>query len=137
MILISSLAAFYPCHHEGWPHCFCSCVMMRCVPPIGGYYNARSTLSEEAINSPPRLNVGRPSQLLLLPFFPFIMSPSHDTAASNLESCLSRLEIINQSSFNNDGERTKALRAAYALVGRLESPWETVCRLVTGEVKTP
>lgn len=65
------------------------------------------------------------------------MSISDDVPASKLESCLSTLESINQSSFKNDGERSKALLAAYALVSRLESPYETICRLTMGEVNTP
>ncbi|KAK0511168.1 hypothetical protein JMJ35_006720 [Cladonia borealis] len=46
-----------------------------------------------------------------------------------LKTMLPTLEGITQASFNNDGERNKALLAAYALINRLESPWETVCRL--------
>lgn len=48
---------------------------------------------------------------------------------------LEALEQIDQSSFANDGERNEALLAAYALVRRLETPWETVARLGMAQVK--
>lgn len=51
--------------------------------------------------------------------------------------CLSTFQSISQSSFKDDGERNEALLAAYALVSRLETPWETVCRLTMAQVKTP
>ncbi|KAL2179572.1 uncharacterized protein P884DRAFT_297933 [Thermothelomyces heterothallicus CBS 202.75] len=35
--------------------------------------------------------------------------------------------------FANDGDRIQALLAAYTLVSRLETPWETVLRLVMGK----
>lgn len=57
--------------------------------------------------------------------------------ASTLEKLLDMLNDISQTSFNDDGERSKALLAAYALVSRLESPWETVCRLAMTQVLTP
>lgn len=44
------------------------------------------------------------------------------------------LEHIDQSSFTDDGERNEALLAAYALVSRLETPWETVARLAMAQV---
>lgn len=39
-------------------------------------------------------------------------------------------------SFANDGDRIQALMAAYTLISRLETPWETVLRLVMGQVNT-
>ncbi|KAL2151685.1 hypothetical protein VTH82DRAFT_6783 [Thermothelomyces myriococcoides] len=36
-------------------------------------------------------------------------------------------------SFANDGDRIQALMAAYTLISRLETPWETVLRLVMGQ----
>lgn len=56
--------------------------------------------------------------------------------ASTFEKLLPTLNDINPSSFNDDGERSRALLAAYALVSRLESPWETVCRLAMTQVPT-
>ncbi len=53
---------------------------------------------------------------------------------SSLESYLQTVGNVNQSSFPDDGERSKALLAAYALVSRLESPWETVCRVAMTQV---
>lgn len=39
--------------------------------------------------------------------------------------------------FSNDGDRMEALLAAYNLVSKLETPWETVLRLVMGQVRKP
>ncbi len=55
---------------------------------------------------------------------------------TTLDTILLTLEGITQTSFDNDGERSKALLAAYALTSRLESPWETVCRLAMAQVIT-
>ena len=57
--------------------------------------------------------------------------------ASTLEKLLYTINNVDQPSFKDDGERSKALLAAYALVSRLESPWETICRLVMAQVPTP
>ncbi|KAJ5405945.1 hypothetical protein N7465_007229 [Penicillium sp. CMV-2018d] len=43
------------------------------------------------------------------------------------------VEAVDQSSFSSDGERIKALAAAYRLIGRLETPWDTVARLCMTE----
>ena len=40
-------------------------------------------------------------------------------------------------SFADDGERSEALNAAYTLVSRLETPWETNLRLCMGQVSLP
>ncbi|KAI0481331.1 S-adenosyl-L-methionine-dependent methyltransferase [Xylariaceae sp. FL0804] len=40
---------------------------------------------------------------------------------------------VGASSFAFDGDRIRALRAAYALIGRLETSWDTVARLVLVE----
>lgn len=42
---------------------------------------------------------------------------------------LQMLEELNPKSFGNDGERIQALLATYALMSRLETPWETVLKL--------
>ncbi|KAI4112941.1 MAG: hypothetical protein LQ345_005985 [Seirophora villosa] len=57
------------------------------------------------------------------------MTVANGVHSSAFEHLTPALEQINPSSFENDGERSKALQAAYALVSRLETPWETVCRL--------
>lgn len=44
------------------------------------------------------------------------------------------LEHMDQSPFTDDGVRNEALLAAYALVSRLETPWETVVRLAMAQV---
>ncbi|OOF94199.1 hypothetical protein ASPCADRAFT_51459 [Aspergillus carbonarius ITEM 5010] len=46
-----------------------------------------------------------------------------------IETVLTTLDSLNAESFANDGDRNKALLAAYALVSRLETPWETVARI--------
>ncbi|KAL4867610.1 hypothetical protein BDV12DRAFT_209748 [Aspergillus spectabilis] len=53
------------------------------------------------------------------------MSQSTQPIGSVLES----LDILNPESFKNDGDRHKALLSAYALVSRLETPFETTERL--------
>ncbi|KAI9648454.1 hypothetical protein NHQ30_003088 [Ciborinia camelliae] len=45
------------------------------------------------------------------------------------DTVLNSLNAINANEFVTDGDRNKALIAAYALVSRLETPWETVARL--------
>lgn len=52
----------------------------------------------------------------------------------NVQKLLQTLEGINAETFVNDGERTQAVLAAYALVSRLETPWEFVARLCMGQV---
>jgi hypothetical protein len=42
---------------------------------------------------------------------------------------------ISLSSFENEDQRSKALLAAYALVARLETPWEATARLCMGQVR--
>jgi hypothetical protein len=44
------------------------------------------------------------------------------------------LERIDSDSFSDDEERNRALLAAYALIGRLETPWETVARICMNQV---
>ena len=53
--------------------------------------------------------------------------------ASVLDDFLNTLKSVDKASFNDDGERGKALLAAYALISRLERPWETVCRLTMAQ----
>ncbi|KAI1159583.1 S-adenosyl-L-methionine-dependent methyltransferase [Nemania serpens] len=48
-------------------------------------------------------------------------------------SLIRDLNSITNYGFTNDGERMKALAAAYALVARLETPWEFVARLCMGQ----
>ncbi|KAI4197130.1 MAG: hypothetical protein LQ348_002197 [Seirophora lacunosa] len=57
------------------------------------------------------------------------MTVANGVHSSAFEHLTPALEHINPSSFENEGERSKALQAAYALVSRLETPWETLCRL--------
>lgn len=52
----------------------------------------------------------------------------------NVDDYLHSIEGINRSSFSYDGDRIKALAAAYALVSNLETPWDTVARLCMTEV---
>lgn len=48
---------------------------------------------------------------------------------------LQMLEELNPKSFGNDGERIQALLATYALMSRLETPWETVLKLCMSQVE--
>lgn len=45
------------------------------------------------------------------------------------------LNGISADSFENDGQRMEAVAAAYALVARLETPWDFVLRLAMGQVR--
>jgi hypothetical protein len=49
---------------------------------------------------------------------------NHD--GKNVQCILQPLNQINTDSFANDGDRIQAVVAAYALVSRLETPWEFV-----------
>lgn len=44
------------------------------------------------------------------------------------------LDGVTPASFENEDQRIKTLLAAYALVARLETPWETTARLCMGQV---
>lgn len=57
--------------------------------------------------------------------------PGHHPSVDGFLQCVNQ---IDRSSFPNDGERSRALLEAYALVSRLESPWDTVARLGLTEV---
>lgn len=63
------------------------------------------------------------------------MIKSKDTM-QDYSSLVSNLDSIKKDGFTNDGERMKALAAAYALVARLETPWEFVARLCMGQVRS-
>ena len=45
-----------------------------------------------------------------------------------------RFGEVDSSSFADDGERIQALLATYAMLSRLETPWETIVRLSMGQV---
>ncbi|KAK8124333.1 S-adenosyl-L-methionine-dependent methyltransferase [Apiospora kogelbergensis] len=53
--------------------------------------------------------------------------------SNDVGSFIHSIKDVNRSSFAFDGDRIQALRAAYALVSRLETPWDTVARLVLTE----
>lgn len=44
------------------------------------------------------------------------------------------LNGISADYFENDGQRMEAVAAAYALVARLETPWDFVLRLAMGQM---
>ena len=52
-----------------------------------------------------------------------------------IETFLENINQIQPEDFSSDGDRNQALLAAYALVARLETPWETVLRLCMNQVK--
>ncbi|KAL3465496.1 S-adenosyl-L-methionine-dependent methyltransferase [Aspergillus heterothallicus] len=54
-------------------------------------------------------------------------------ATQFISTVLTTLNGIKSEAFNNDGDRIKALSAAYALVSRLETPWDTTIRLCMNE----
>lgn len=56
------------------------------------------------------------------------------TSGHKVEDIAQTLDGINTDAFANDGERIQALTAAYALISRLETPWDFVLRLVMGQV---
>jgi hypothetical protein len=45
------------------------------------------------------------------------------------------LNDLSLNSLKDESQRSKALLAAYALVARLETPWETTARLCMGQVR--
>ena len=57
-------------------------------------------------------------------------------SALPVDTVLKRLDTISASSFITDGDQNKALIAAYTLVGRLESPWETIVRLYMAQASS-
>ena len=63
-----------------------------------------------------------------------MLAPTNDIHTSSVASYFPTVGEISGSSFSDDGERSKALLAAYALVSRLETPWETILRLSMGQV---
>ena len=56
---------------------------------------------------------------------------SHD-----VQTALHDIGSLSDEVFDNEGERRKALLAAYALVARLETPWELVARICMGQVSS-
>ena len=46
------------------------------------------------------------------------------------------LNGVTPASLENEDQRSRALLAAYALVARLETPWETTARLCMGQVRS-
>ena len=53
---------------------------------------------------------------------------------TTLQNLLNLVQCLDDSSFANDQERGQALLAAYALVIRIETPWETIVRIGMGQV---
>jgi hypothetical protein len=56
-------------------------------------------------------------------------------SAVDVNEFVRTIEVVSASAFTYDGDRIKALAAAYALVSRLETPWDTVARLCMTEVE--
>lgn len=55
-------------------------------------------------------------------------------SAVDVNTFVHTIERVSASGFAYDGDRIKALAAAYALASRLETPWDTVARLCMTEV---
>lgn len=60
---------------------------------------------------------------------------TNGATTSPLQGYLQTVENLNSLSFGNEEDRLRALHATYALVSRIESPWETVVRLGMGQVR--
>lgn len=56
--------------------------------------------------------------------------------SSSVATVLQAIQGLSRSSFTDDGDRIQVLAAAYALVSRLETPWDTVARLCMNEVSS-
>ena len=56
------------------------------------------------------------------------------TSGHKFKELVETLNEISSDTFSNDGDRIQALLAAYALVSRLETPWDFVLRLCMGQV---
>ena len=54
-----------------------------------------------------------------------------------IQAALHDIGIPSEKFVADEGERRKALLAAYALVARLETPWEFVARFCLGQVSPP
>lgn len=54
--------------------------------------------------------------------------------SQTLTNHLQNINAISASSFPDNGERGQALLATYAMLSRLETPWETILRLCMGQV---
>lgn len=62
-----------------------------------------------------------------------------ETAMNNashqpIEAVLNNINAVNANSFESDGDRSRALLSAYALVSRLETPWDAISRLCMNQV---
>lgn len=64
------------------------------------------------------------------------MNGTNGTDDHKVEELMQTLNGINADTFSNDGKRIQTLLAAYALVSRLETPWDFVLRLCMGQVLT-
>ena len=53
-----------------------------------------------------------------------------------IQAALHDIGLVSEKLFAEEGERRKALLAAYALVARLETPWEFVARFCMGQVSS-
>lgn len=63
-----------------------------------------------------------------------LMNGTNGTSGQKSEDLVATLNGIGSDTFSNDGDRIQALLAAYALVSRLETPWDFVLRLCMGQV---
>lgn len=83
--------------------------------------------TEEVAQTPKEINVHKPDDVAQTP---------NGINGHKAENVAQTLDGINTDAFENDGERIQALTAAYALISRLETPWDFVLRLVMGQVIT-
>ena len=82
---------------------------------------------EEATQTPNGINLPKPED---------VAQKASGINGHKPEDVAQTLDGINADAFENDGERIQALTASYALISRLETPWDFVLRLVMGQVIT-
>jgi hypothetical protein len=63
------------------------------------------------------------------------VNSNNNHGVRNVQDILQNLDQIDTHAFANDGDRIQAVVAAYALVSRLETPWEFVLRTCMGQVR--
>jgi len=64
-----------------------------------------------------------------------VSNGTNGRSPSKYQGIVASLNSINADLFENDGQRIEAVTAAYALVARLETPWDFVLRTVMGQVR--
>ena len=132
------------CHQSDFTRCF----LRRCceIPRVKtanylrilGSFQIFFTTERKGCDNPSTLISSIVTSAAIRRHFPLlltVMTVTNGVYAPPLGGFLQTIDGIDKLTFDDDGERNKALLAAYALVSRLESPWETVCRLAMTQVR--